>query len=153
MVKSSSSDYKCDVSSYTVVVCVRYEENGQLGKPDIIIKNNNGRKSEILAYNYVSIFSAKNPEGGGKTPQTGDCSQIEIWIMLFAASTWFILLLLVKRSKDDPEQEEYIDLFNRAAVIKVVVDLIVNKFGSYDFVRTNTDISDYSNPFHHIVGF
>ena len=105
LAKSSISDYKCDVSSYTIVVCVHNEENGQLGKPEIIIKNNNGRKSAILAYNYVSILSAKNPEGGGKTPQTGDRSQIDLWVMLFTASILCIILLLAKR-KNGSEQEE-----------------------------------------------
>ena len=127
VVKSNISDYKCDVSSYTVVVCVPNEENEQLGKPEVIIKNNNGRKSAILAYNYVSILSTKNPggegdtlqtggcsqteitknsEGGGNTLQTGYRSQTEIWIMSLSASTLFITVLLAKRKKDDPEQEE-----------------------------------------------
>ena len=101
----SSSNYQCDISSYTVVVCVRNEVNGQLGKPEIIIKNNNGRKSVVLAYNYVPIFAATSPEGGRKTPQTGDRSPIELWSMLFAVSTVLIILLLAKR-RNDPEQEE-----------------------------------------------
>ena len=105
LVNSDISDYKCDVSSYTIVVCVRNEENGQLGKPAIIIKSNNGRKSAVLAYNYVSIFDKPGDGSGGKTPQTGDRSQIEIWIMLFTSSTMLIILLLTKRRKAS-EQEE-----------------------------------------------
>ena len=104
LVKSSSSDYKCDVSSYTVVVCVRNEVNGQLGKPDVIIKNNNGQKSKILEYNYVSALAKPGDPSGG-TPQTGNRSRMEIWIMLFTSSTMLIILLLAKRRKE-PEQEE-----------------------------------------------
>ena len=104
LAKSSISDYKRDVSSYTIVVCVRNEENGQLGKPEIIIKNNNGRKSAILAYNYVSTLAKPGDPSRG-IPQTGDRSQIEIWILLFTASTVLFILLLIKRRKES-EQEE-----------------------------------------------
>ena len=105
VVKSDySRDYKCDITEYTIIVCVRNEGNGQLGKPEVIIKNNNGQKSGILVYNYVSI----NKGGSnitGEMPQTGDHSQREIWIVLFVASTLFIILLLIKRKKDFEQKE------------------------------------------------
>jgi len=109
MVKSNqSSDYECDMTEYTIIVCVRNEENGQLGKPVVIIKNSNGHKSEILAYNYNYNYITNNEDDDNTTegmPQTGDRSRIEIWILLFAPSALLIILLLLKR-KNDFEQEE-----------------------------------------------
>ena len=102
---NNSGDYTCDVTEYTVTVCVRNEGNGQLGKPEVIIKNNNGQKSGNLAYNYVSVLATTGVKSGGGTPQTGDRSQVKIWIALFVASILFIILLLIKRKKDSDQDE------------------------------------------------
>ena len=105
---SHNSDYKCDISGYTITVCVRNEENGQLGKPEVITKNSNGKKSDIIAFNYVSSSKIGDtpPEG---TPQTGDNSDICSWLVIMLISAFCCILILVyrkRKSKKKRQQEQ-----------------------------------------------
>ena len=108
VVKSShSSDFRCDITGYTITVCVRNEGNGLLGKPEVITKNSNGKKSDILAYHYVSSSRSGDNLPIG-IPQTGDNSNTRSWIVIMSVSAFSCLLILVyrKRKPEEKRQQE-----------------------------------------------
>lgn len=99
-------NYSYDRSSYIITVYIKNGENGKL-IPQVIAEKNDGKKyAELIFYNSYNkkIHNPLKPSKPTDSPQTGDSTDIKLYVMLASVALMLLVVLSYFERNNQKEQ-------------------------------------------------
>ena len=99
-------NYSYDRSSYIIAVYIKNGENGKL-VPQVIAEKNDGKKyAELMFYNSYDkkVDNPSKPSKPGEQIQTGDRTDIKLYVIIASASLMLIVVLGYFKRNNQKEQ-------------------------------------------------